>query len=235
MNRGCKKFLNFLFLKFLSIVQTNLLLPIHLIINHSMKLLTDINAGEQKIYERLIRMKFFYMLQKLSSDGSSDFAKILDFLIKNPNKVEQVKAFCENKIKTPFFSIEKCLALFLSLNLSKQQYIELRKICIESGTNQWQSYYEMQRTKLECYPSKNKITITETSASIDLQVLLDLTTKRLLNVCKDNVDVHNNNINNLTLICKWGCDGASNQSMHKQNFLNENASDSCFYDKFRPC
>lgn len=48
----------------------------------------------------------------------------------------------------PLFSKEKCLALFLSLNLSKRQYIKLRQTCIESGTNQWQSYYEIQ-AKLE--------------------------------------------------------------------------------------
>lgn len=65
--------------------------------------------------------------QKLGSDGSSDFAKVLDYLIKNPKEIERVKDFCENKSKMPLLSKEKCLALFLSLDLSKQQYIELRQ------------------------------------------------------------------------------------------------------------
>lgn len=34
---------------------------------------------------------------------------------------------------------------------------------------------------------------------------------------------------NLTLICKWGFDGASNQSVHKQHFVNKNASDSSVF------
>lgn len=49
--------------------------------------------------------------QKLSSDGSSDFAKILDYLIKNPTDIERVRDFCENKFKTPLLSKEKSLAL----------------------------------------------------------------------------------------------------------------------------
>lgn len=161
--------------------------------------------------------------QKLSSDGSSDFAKVLDYLIKNPTNIERVRDFCENKFKTPLLSKEKCLALFLSLNLSKQQYIELRQTCIDNGTNQWRSYYEIQQTKAECYPPKNKI--TETFAFIELQALLDHTTTRLLQVCKENVNLHTN----LTLICKWGFDGASNQSTYKQHFVNENALDSSVF------
>jgi len=38
--------------------------------------------------------------KKLLSDGFTDMAKILDYLIKNPNKVKRVRDFCENKIKS---------------------------------------------------------------------------------------------------------------------------------------
>lgn len=169
--------------------------------------------------------------QKLNSEGSSDFAKVLDYLMKNPNDIAQIKAFCENKIETPLFSKDKCLTLYLGLNLSKQQYIELRKACIESGTNQWQSYYEIQKTKLECYPSKEKVTITETSACIELQALLDLTVNRLLKICEGNIGSHKN----MTLLCKWGFDGASSQSTYKQKFQDENVSDnSVFMTSFVP-
>lgn len=118
--------------------------------------------------------------QKLGSDASSDFAKVLNYLIKNPEEIKRVRNFCENKSKMSLLLKEKCLTLFLSLDLSKQQYIELQQTFIENGTNQWQSYYEIQQTKSKCYPPKNKITITESSASIELQALLDLTVTRLL-------------------------------------------------------
>ncbi|EFN68632.1 hypothetical protein EAG_09690, partial [Camponotus floridanus] len=69
--------------------------------------------------------------QKLLSAGSTDMTKILDYLIKNPNEAKRVRDFCENRIEISLYSKEKCLALFLSLNLSKSQYIHLRETCIE--------------------------------------------------------------------------------------------------------
>lgn len=159
--------------------------------------------------------------QKLLSNGSSDIAKILDYLIKNPNEAKRIRACCENRVEVSLYSKEKCLALLLSLNLSKSQYLHLRETCIESGTNQFVSYYNVQQAKSECYPSKNAITVTETTASIELQVVLDLTSVRLLKVSKQNLDSHTN----LKLICKWGFDGASAQSTYKQKFQEDNVSD----------
>lgn len=83
------------------------------------------------------------------------------------------------------------------------------------------SYYKIQQAKLACYPPKNNMIITETISSIDLQAILDLTSERLLTVCEQNLDRRMN----LKLICKWGFDGASNQSTYKQKFLNENVTD----------
>lgn len=66
------------------------------------------------------------------------------------------------------------------------------------------------------------MTITETIASINLKAILDLTSERILTICEQNLDSHMN----LKLICKWGFDGASNQSTYKQKFQNENVTDS---------
>lgn len=79
----------------------------------------------------------------------------------------------------------------------------------------------MQQAKLECYPPNDKMIITETIASIEVQAILDLTSTRLLKVCEQNLD--NNKV--LKLICKRGFDGASSQSTYKQKFQNENVSD----------
>lgn len=169
--------------------------------------------------------------QKLANDGSSDMAKILDYLIKNPNEIKRVRAFCENRIDVPLYSKEKCLAVLLSLNLSKSQYINLRETCIESGTNQYVSYYNIQQAKLECYPPKDTIKITESIAMIKLQALLDLTSARLLEICKQNLDCSMD----LKLICKWGFDGASSQSIYKQKFQIGNILDnSIFMTSFVP-
>lgn len=125
-------------------------------------------------------------------------AKILDYLIKNPDEVKRVRAFYENQIDISLCSKEKCLAILLSLNLSKSQYISLRETSIENGTNHYVSYYNIQQAKLKCYPPKDKIKITESIALIELQALLDLTSVRLLEVCKLNLDCYMD----LKLICK---------------------------------
>lgn len=67
---------------------------------------------------------------------------------------------------------------------------------------------------MECYPSKEKMTVTETLASIELQTLLDLMVKRILKICEENIGSHKN----MVLICKWGFDGASSQNIYKQKF-----------------
>lgn len=54
----------------------------------------------------------------------------------------------------------------------------------------------------------------ETLASIELQAILDITATRLLSRYEDKLSSHTN----LKLICKWGFDGASNQSTYKQKF-----------------
>jgi len=52
--------------------------------------------------------------QKLANNGSSDMAKILDYLIKSPDEVKRARAFCENQIDISLCSKEKCLAILLS-------------------------------------------------------------------------------------------------------------------------
>jgi len=76
----------------------------------------------------------FATKQKLLSEGSTDLAMIIDYLIKNPNDANRIRAFCENKIQVPLISKEKNLAMILSLDLSKAQYIHLMENCIENGT-----------------------------------------------------------------------------------------------------
>jgi len=98
--------------------------------------------------------------------------------------------------------------VLLFLNLSKSQYIQLRQNSIENGIHQWQSYYQIQYAKLECYSPKDKITITETVVSIELQAVLDVTTIRFLSLYEDKLNLYTN----LKLICKWRFDGVFNQS-----------------------
>ncbi|KAK9687979.1 hypothetical protein QE152_g35870 [Popillia japonica] len=71
--------------------------------------------------------------------------------------------------------------------------------------------YRAPEEKKVCY--SDALQVTETGASIQLQALLNHTTERLLYSRLDEIDKFT--CDDLTLISKWGCDGASGQSEYK--------------------
>ena len=168
---------------------------------------------------------FFATKMKMQASGNLDIAKILTFLMENPDRVSMVREFCEGKYKENLvpYSNEKALAIMLALKLSQSKYLALRKLSIEDGTNRYPSYHNVLAAKKECYPPEQDMVITETYAEIKLQALLDLTVKRLLKMLK--IDMHEPC--KLTFICKWGFDGASGQSIYKQKFVNTSSTSDC--------
>lgn len=78
------------------------------------------------------------------------------------------------------------------------------------------SYSQIQKAKFDCYPDENAIHITDASAKINLQALLDHTSCRILKLLNEN----SIQSENLILLTKWGCDGVSGQSQYKQKFDN---------------
>lgn len=158
---------------------------------------------------------------KYKAEDNLNMYRILSSILKNPEKAESVPDFIENEVVTPkMFSSEKALGIMISLNLSKAQYIHLRKASLEENINQYPSYYQIQKAKFECYPPQSSITVSETEAKIQLQSLLDHTTNRILNI--NNVKPETRK---LILISKWGCDGASGQSIYKQKFQTGHIQD----------
>lgn len=126
----------------------------------------------------------------------------------------------------PAFSPDEALGLFLSLKLTKWQYNTLRKSVNEKDNNIFPSYYQVQHAKMECYPSKDAIKVTETSGKIKLQALLDITTRRIMLPL-----IIDSKYKELTLISKWGFDGASNQANYKQTIqTDDDTSESQFDD-----
>lgn len=156
---------------------------------------------------------------KFETSGDIDKAKVLCFLMKNPEESSKLKDFCEGKrfeVKT--YSGKQALALTLNLDLSRSKYEELRHMSNVQGITQYPSYYQVKLAKKDCYPSKETITVTDTHASIKLQALLDLTVCRLIEAY--NIDTCFEK-RNLKLISKWGFDGASCQSFYKQAFKSD--------------
>lgn len=131
-------------------------------------------------------------VKNLRSAGKEKEANILTHLLDHPEDVEKVDA-CISKNKGPtsstsIFSPDKALAILISLKLSKWQYINLREEVSKTGSNLYPSYYKIKQAKLNCYPQKDDVTITEDGASVKLQALLNLTASRLLNAITLDLD-----------------------------------------------
>lgn len=102
--------------------------------------------------------------------------------------------------------------IFLKDNM-KQSYIALRKHIHPKNCYKWK--------KNNCYPNNDSYTVTETTAEVKLQHLLDIAVSQLLRCLKDVVEALNNKEScALFLICKKGCHGSQNRE-YKQKFKND--------------
>ncbi|CAH0400238.1 unnamed protein product [Chilo suppressalis] len=79
----------------------------------------------------------------------------------------------------------------------------------------------MLEAKKDCYPPKGAIEITERGVKVKLQAILDKTVARLGKFLRLEFSLGGKE---LTLICKWGFDGASGQSLYKQTITGEDDS-----------
>lgn len=77
----------------------------------------------------------------------------------------------------PYSDIE-ALALMIDANLSKSQYLKMRKSAKQRNANLYPSYNKVLLAKQNCYP--DGIKITETLMEIPLQALLDHTCLRII-------------------------------------------------------
>ncbi|KAL4710844.1 hypothetical protein ACJJTC_016128 [Scirpophaga incertulas] len=124
------------------------------------------------------------------------------------------------------YTNDEALALFISNKFTVQQYKNMQQEAKERGFNLYPSYDSILKAKQNCHPSVEHITVTDISAKVKLQPLLDHTASRL---CKDVLkevflrsDIQDPNY---TLIYKWGCDGSSGHSLYKQPFENPENTD----------
>lgn len=113
------------------------------------------------------------------------------------------------------FNADSALALITHAKLSK--YEILRKATKDIGHNIFPSYRKIIEAKKQCYP--DNIDVTEKSAKVSLQDLLDHTSRKILETTTQD-DIETLEEEHLILHTKWGCDGASGQSEYMQKFSN---------------
>lgn len=159
-------------------------------------------------------------IAKLKQEGNDNLATAIDLLLKNPKEAENIIQRVKQTKKCTF-TPAKALGLLLSLKLSKWQYMTLRESTLREGiTDLYPSYYKIQQAKLDCYPPKEAITVTDLKAKVSLQALLDITAARIIKSLSQDIKGKS-----MTLISKWGFDGASSQSTYKQNIEGEESGD----------
>lgn len=127
------------------------------------------------------------------------------------------KSASENNSTEPvtMFSPDEALALFLDAKLTKAQYTVLRNALLSKNIKVLPEYRHVATAKSSCCPD---FKVSETSASTELQDILDHTAQRILKIDQVEKSVLENNKTKLELIVKYGCDGTSGFTQYKQAF-----------------
>lgn len=142
----------------------------------------------------------------------------------SPKRIDRIVKSIPTPTEVNNFSNEEALALFLDLGLTVNKYRLLRKRLQEKNVSVLPSYEELSKTKQETIPLP--LDITEVSASVKLQDILDHTAKRIIMSTK--LEASNFESTELILYSKWGCDGSSGQCVYKQPIADDKSDANLF-------
>lgn len=158
----------------------------------------------------------------LKMKGQTQLAKSLAQVdIENPST-----SSCDTECS---FSPNEALSLMLDCGLSKRSFQNLRNRTLEKKSKIFPSYNNVRVAKEDCLPSPPKEwLVTDDSAEVTLQDLLDHTTRRIFELVGVSPE-----INEFRLICKVGFDGTTGLSIYKQirsdNQERNVVSESCLF------
>lgn len=176
--------------------------------------------------------KIIYAAQmELRARGDRSASNILREISENKERAHEYnEAVHCSKPHVTQVSLDDALDMFSDANLTRAQYNRIR-----DTTGNLPCYSLLQQHKRTRYPPQDSFTITETSAEIRLQDLINHTAQRLLKHLEDVLStLSDTEGSSLTMICKWGCDG-SQQAQFKQRFENDGDSDAhMFQSSFVP-
>lgn len=161
----------------------------------------------------------------LRAQGNIDAATVVkDAVFSTPKRAQTIrKAYKDSMLKTQPFSNEKALSILVDAKLTKFQYNIIRLAAKEQNCKLFPAYENITEAKKLCLPEN--INVTETTAEVKLQSLLDHTIKRIAQVQCEVLNTTLDDLDNIVLISKWGCDGSSGQSQYKQVFTSDGSTD----------
>lgn len=155
--------------------------------------------------------------------GNNDASKIIKDILSSPTRATKIRKVMTTTKETILkkHTPEEALAIFVEGEFTRRQY----EIIHSSNKSIYPCYSRIQMAKKECYPDEEFINVTETSSEIRLQALLDHTALRLHKYLAEVIETcSQKEKQNLTLFCKWGCDG-SQQTQYNQKFQDSTDSD----------
>nr|XP_047122405.1 uncharacterized protein LOC124805905 [Hydra vulgaris] len=126
-----------------------------------------------------------------------------------PKKAKLVEKLLVDIISPSYMFSDEALALILDCNSTKASYQLMKNKADEKEWNLYPAYDNVRMAKDRCYPII--IRVTDYTASVPLQDLLDHTTTRLLETQTGVVNA--NEYNRVTLIYKAGFDGSSGHKL----------------------
>ena len=116
--------------------------------------------------------------------------------------------------------------------MTKQSYQTHRLAAKGKNADIYPPYNKVREAKNKYYP--NNISVTEDSAKVPLQSLLDHTALRIIQEQKEKITetiekLEGDEQLNCELMCKWGFDGSSGQSEYKQKSTTCTLDDSSIF------
>ncbi|GBN12149.1 hypothetical protein AVEN_238459-1 [Araneus ventricosus] len=121
---------------------------------------------------------------------------------------------------------EQALVLMVDNGLSNRQYQRILEHAENLNCKLYLSYHKVKEAKQIFCP--HSISMTETSAEIILQTLVDHTVSRICHIEFVTEKLRLSTKIAFEIIMKWGCD-VSEQNRYKQKFSEENFSDKSLF------
>lgn len=111
----------------------------------------------------------------MCSDDRWYVSKLIKDITVSPERATKIKKIIKEATCAQKHTPLKALSIFVDADLSKRQCEIIQK----ANKAIYPCYSVLKKATNECYPKAESITITETSAEINLQDLLDHTISRL--------------------------------------------------------
>lgn len=157
----------------------------------------------------------------LRTIGKTDAAHVVkEVTAGSPSKASSYRSSI-HQVRERTMTAEEALSVLIEGNYSKHQYQVARSGCKIVNSKAYPPYNDVREAKKACYPPRLSMTFTEKCGAVNLQSLLNHTVKRIIQFRESVIlNMEANILSNLTLICKWGCDGTSGQNVYKQKFYD---------------